>query len=176
MMNSKGIGYTNPFSLIYYNTFRQYSKLEIWKPNGICNDIHGTDGTQFHPNVQRYDHLWTFEPTLCRSFKFVHPEHETPTVRGITTMRFHVADDNFRKTIKNHCFCLEDNQDDCEQGMININLCTGQEVDLIASTPYFMYNPNMRESLSLKAQLPLTVENYGSFLDVEPVRSKDLKI
>ena len=60
------------------------SELPFWGSKQ-CNQINGTDGSQFPPFLQTYEKLQVFSPELCRSLDF---ERETATqVRGIETQR-----------------------------------------------------------------------------------------
>lgn len=42
------------------------SQLNIWEKNSKCNEIIGTDGLQFHPEIDKNDILHVFSSELCR--------------------------------------------------------------------------------------------------------------
>ena len=50
----------------YIRKYNAKSWLDYW---GSCyaNQIKGTDGTLFHPNVNSHETLFMFSPELCRS-------------------------------------------------------------------------------------------------------------
>ncbi len=53
--------------------YKDLAPLHWWKKNGgyrgsnVCNEIRGTDGTQFHPDVREDDKLYIFSVETCSS-------------------------------------------------------------------------------------------------------------
>nr|AUG84553.1 sensory neuron membrane protein [Tyrophagus putrescentiae] len=138
-----------------------------------CNELRGTDGTQFHPNVKESDTLVVYESMLCRTIKFKKGlTNQSP--HGIDTLRFYAIEDNFAKSTENECFCYEDNVEDCPAGLLNLKNCPPADaahVSILASNPYFQSNPSLLKDSGIESLVKkedLTLENYGTILDVEP--------
>ncbi len=147
------------------------SKLSVWNATGTCNDVHGTDGTQFHPDVKKEDTLYVFEPMLCRTIKFKNGL-TNQEIKGISTLRFYAVDDNFERTKENECYCHEPDHNDCPAGTLNLRKCSPAKeanIDIISTQPYFKNNRDILNQTGLKPPKELTQENYGTVLDIEPV-------
>lgn len=146
--------------------------MPTWNDTGSCNAIRGTDGTQFHPDLAPEDILYAFEPMLCRSLKFKHGL-TNQQIKDIGTLRFYTVDDNFARSDENKCYCLFEEETDCLAGTLNLRQCppasTPVPANIIASSPYFMNNLDLYKESGLTAPLPMTQENYGTILDLEPV-------
>uniref|UniRef100_A0A6G1SIR4 Scavenger receptor class B member 1 n=1 Tax=Aceria tosichella TaxID=561515 RepID=A0A6G1SIR4_9ACAR len=85
-------------------------QLNVWPKNteagNRCNEIRGTDGSQFHPGVTREQTLDIFSPLICSSI-FVKYKEDT-SVRDIPLLRFTTPPDVFaapRKSPRNACYC-----------------------------------------------------------------------
>ena len=48
------------------------TELDFWKNDSMCNAIKGTDGSTFHPEIQRDETLHIFNRDLCRSLPMVY--------------------------------------------------------------------------------------------------------
>lgn len=110
---------------------------------------------------------------LCKSFKFSHDSNvmKSISVKGIDTIRYYATDDNFARSSANMCFCTEKNLDMCPADLINLNNCGASKglIDMLVSTPYFFqFEKNLKNS-TMKAPLTMNYENYGTFLDIEPL-------
>lgn len=89
-------------------------ELKVW-PNDTpagskCNEIKGTDGSQFHPGVNKNQVLSLFSPMVCRSL-FIKYKEDTQT-RDIPLLRFTTPAELFaapRKRPENACFCTISN-------------------------------------------------------------------
>lgn len=146
------------------------NKLSVWNATGTCNDVHGTDGTQFHPDVKKEDTLYVFEPMLCRTIKFKNGL-TNQEIKGISTLRFYAVDDNFERTKENECYCHEPDHNDCPAGTLNLRKCSPAKeanIDIISTQPYFKNNRDILNQTGLKPPKELTQENYGTVLDIEP--------
>lgn len=93
------------------------------------------------------------------------------TIKGIDTIRYYATDDNFARIPENICHCKEDNFDKCPADLLNLNNCGVAKglMDMLISSPYFQPFPENLKNTTIKAPLPSTYENYGTFVDVEPV-------
>ena len=156
----------------YFNN-KITSRQDVWNNPGSCNDIKGTDGSQFKPSITEYDVIYAYEPLVCRWGKLIHDSKVMPSVdhRGIDSIRFFASDDNFARSEQNRCYCVEDSYDDCPANLINMKRCGFAKgvMDMLISAPYFQPFPEILNSTSIKPPLPLNYLNYGTYLDVEPV-------
>ena len=75
-------------------SFNQKSKLDFWKNEGECNDIKGTDGSSFPPDISPNATLYLFNRDLCRSIPLV--KQEDVVSSGVPGFRFVPPDDIFR--------------------------------------------------------------------------------
>lgn len=149
------------------------STQNAWNSSGHCNKIKGTDAIQFKPFLTENDIIYAFEPMICRSFKFAHDPKvmKSTSVKGIDTIRYYATDDNFARSSENMCFCNEKNLDMCPADLINLNKCGASKnvMDMLVSTPYFYPFTENLKNTSMKAPLTMNYENYGTFLDIEPL-------
>ena len=71
---------------------------------GMCLEIEGTDGQQFHPMVSHGEDMWLFTPDLCRSFRLEYMKDVI--VNGITTNHYEVPQSGFSMdNPENLCYC-----------------------------------------------------------------------
>lgn len=140
-----------------------------------CLQFRGTDGTFFGPDVSPNDRLYAFDPSVCRSIYLVFQRESE--VKGIPTLRF-VAPKEFFGAAKhfpqNSCYCLRKDVNDCDKdGLLELSHCLRQTggAPVVLSWPYFMdADRRLRDdNMRLQGALPLTFDNYGTFLDIEPV-------
>lgn len=146
---------------------------DVWNKSGSCNDIKGTDAVQFKPFLTENDVIYAFEPMLCRSIKFAHDPKvmKSVSVKGIDTIRYYATDDNFARTVENMCYCTEKDLDMCPADLVNLNNCGASAgiMDMLVSTPYFYpFTENLKNTTMLPP-LPMSYENYGTYLDIEPL-------
>lgn len=91
-------------------SWNDLTQLSIW-PNDTragdrCNRIYGTDGSSFHPGLNRNQHLHVFSPLICTSIYFKY--REDTQVNGIPVWRYTTPPDVFAapgKNDKNACYC-----------------------------------------------------------------------
>ena len=48
------------------------TELSFWQNHTECNKIRGSDGSAFHPDIQRNETLYIFNRDLCRSLPLVY--------------------------------------------------------------------------------------------------------
>lgn len=48
------------------------TELAFWKNNSKCNEIRGTDGATFHPDISKNETLYIFNRDLCRALPLVY--------------------------------------------------------------------------------------------------------
>jgi hypothetical protein len=87
-----------------------------WEENGgyngsnACNDLKGTDGQQFHPDVKDDETLWIFQTDLCRNLFIKYKEDQD--IDGIKVLRFAPPAEALQvNTVTNVGFCMEIEKD-----------------------------------------------------------------
>ena len=166
-------GINNIDELLQIISFDNKTRQDAWYDPGTCNDLHGTDGTQFKPSLKLISKLNVFEPMLCKVFEFANNELLTSfgIFRELAYIRYYATDDNFANNVANACFCLEDSLDDCPGDMINLRKCglAKDKMNILASSPYFQPNPKLLNRTSIIPLKENNYVNYGTILDIEPV-------
>ncbi|OTF71356.1 sensory neuron membrane protein 1-like protein [Euroglyphus maynei] len=152
--------------------------IPIWGKNkdgsdSRCTKLAGTDATQYSPGLNGDETLWAFETLLCFSLYAKHgilPDHD---VKDIPTYRYTIQKENFLETLENSCLCLEDNEQKCTSGMVNLKKCgTAAGFEFIASPAFFYDAPEHLLWTGLDKVISLnevTDENCGTFFDIEPL-------
>lgn len=142
------------------------------KNYSTCNILRGTDATQFKPGLTGDETLWMFEPQLCSMF-FAKNTMPNVKVKDIDTIRFVIQNENFAKSEENYCKCVEEKHDDCRGGILNIKNClSANPAEFLVSPGYYYDQPEYLNFTGLSKIIDLkevTMENYGTILDVEPV-------
>ncbi|CAG2174825.1 unnamed protein product, partial [Oppiella nova] len=80
---------------------------------------------------------------------------------------------------QNSCYCLRKDVNDCDKdGLLELSHCLRQTggAPVALSWPYFMdADRRLRDdNMRLRGALPLTFDNYGTFLDIEPTTGAPL--
>lgn len=143
------------------------SKVNFWEPGSFCNDINGTDGSQFNPGVKRTDVLYIFSSELCRS---IYIEYEKDTeIRGINTLKFILPKRLFLspdRNPENGCFCLDKNEPLCGyDGIMDASPCK-KGAPIVLSSPHF-YNGDKRLLNGVKGLNP-DKKKHETYLNIEP--------
>lgn len=164
-------------------------QLQVWPSNTVagnrCNEIRGSDGSQFHPNVKRDQVLDLFSPLVCTSLHLVYKEdtqaRDIPLLRFITPSELFAAP---RKNPKNACYCTVTNNNNngpssrptksaatindsrCYlDGLMDLSLCQ-RGAPIAASSPHF-YNAD--PMLAMAAGLKPNKDIHQTYLDIEPM-------
>ncbi|XP_003748561.1 lysosome membrane protein 2 [Galendromus occidentalis] len=138
------------------------TELPYWGSDH-CNQINGTDGSQFPPLTDKGNRLQIFSAELCRS---IHLEHESDTeVKGIETQRYTVPAalySSAEEVESNVCYC--ESPDKCDlSGIMNISKCR-KGLPLMMSAPHFyMGEPKLSQDI---IGLKPTKEKHETFLDI----------
>jgi len=169
--------------------------------NCTCNQLKGTDGQQFPPNVDKNERLWIFNTAPCRSVFLDFQDEEK--IEGISTYRYVVPLDgvNVNKTM-NFCACeelkncpecsvnnltescfkrLEDDPETldlslctvekCFDGLQDISKCQGAETYM--SYPHFYLAPEQEKKFN---GLEPDLAKHETFLNVEPNTGMTVKL
>ncbi|XP_074598787.1 lysosome membrane protein 2-like [Brevipalpus obovatus] len=142
-------------------------KVNFWGKDTHCNHINGTDGAQFHPDLQRTDKLWVFSPELCRSIFLEYIKDSE--VKGITTYQFSFPERLLTapsKSIENECFCVKKNDPICNfDGLMDASPCK-KGAPIALSSPHF-YNGDRRLQKGVIGLNPRK-ELHSTYLNIEP--------
>lgn len=95
-------------------------------------------------------------------------------MRGINTYRYVVPKEFFENPIKypnNICYCTSDDIEKCKvDGLLDISQCDRRTfgAPIVMSAPYY-YDGDEKLQNKYKPKLALNNDNYGTYVDVEPV-------
>jgi hypothetical protein len=136
-----------------------------------CNMINGTDGSQFHPEIDKKEILYVFNTDLCRSL-FLEFQKES-SVKGIPTYKFAVPDRFFtaphNKNPGMECFCTNPKSPHkiCEtDGILDISRCRKGAPVALSAPHFFAGDPILRINVEgLKPER----EIHETFLEIEPL-------
>lgn len=163
-------------NFVQVSEWNNLKKLKVWGGDS-CNEIVGTDGSQFHPGVTRDKELRVFSPLVCRSITIKY--REETSVLDIPLLRYTTPKEMFaapRKNSKNSCFCtikpplpgtkpLKDDNRCYIDGIMDLSACQ-KGAPIAASWPHF-YNGDAM--LSMTAGLKPDKSKHETFIDIEPM-------
>ncbi|XP_071972393.1 lysosome membrane protein 2 [Engystomops pustulosus] len=137
-----------------------------WWTSDACNMINGTDGTSFHPLINKDDILYIFSSDLCRSIYAVYEASEY--VKGIPIYRFTPPAKVFANVTinpNNAGFCVPEGN--ClPSGLLNVSMCK-EGAPIILSSPHF-YQADKSVIDSIVGISPKK-EDHETFLDINPL-------
>nr|XP_018909770.1 PREDICTED: sensory neuron membrane protein 2-like [Bemisia tabaci] len=135
-----------------------------------CNKIHGTDTNIFHSLVSRDEHLFVYDPDMCRTM-FIEFERDTE-VKSLPAYKFVLPVENvadFKTVAENKCYCSQGKDPQkprCfKKGVFNPAPCTNQPT--VISFPHF-YGGDC-EYISFVEGLSPQKELHETFVNIEPV-------
>jgi len=126
-------------------SYQDKYKLEFWNTED-CNTIRGTDGTMFHPDVERNETLHIFNMNLCQSLPLVYQEDVQH--HGINTYRFVPPADVFgtpAENPKNKCFCRDGNC--APSGLFNVSSCQFGSPIMLSWPHFFQADPALLQAV-----------------------------
>jgi len=127
-------------------SFDNKTKLDFWGSDD-CNAIRGTDGSIFHPNIQKNETLYLFNKDLCQSLPLVYQEEVKH--QGITTYRFVPPRHVFGTPAENpynQCFCVSEGCN-TPSGLFNISSCQFGSPMMLSWPHFFQADPKLREAV-----------------------------
>ncbi|XP_075944137.1 lysosome membrane protein 2-like isoform X1 [Anarhichas minor] len=145
-------------------TWKGESQVTFWNSNQ-SNSINGSDGSAFHPLLNKKERIYIFTPDLCRS---IHMEFEKDVeVKGIPAYRFTPPRSVFASKEENPAnegFCVTPKE--ClGTGLLKVSPCR-KGAPVVASFPHFYLADNKYvaaiEGMSPKRQ------HHQTFLDLNP--------
>ncbi|NP_001080106.1 scavenger receptor class B member 2 L homeolog [Xenopus laevis] len=139
--------------------------LDWWSTN-TSNMINGTDGTSFHPLLNKDDKLYMFSSDLCRSIYAVY--ESSKNIKDISVFRFSPPASVFANVSvnpQNEGFCVP--AGNClPSGLLNVSNCK-QGAPIILSSPHF-YQADENVINSIRGIKPIK-EHHMTFLDLSPL-------
>lgn len=145
-------------------TWKGQSKLTFWTSNQ-SNSINGSDGSAFHPLLDKNERLYIFTPDLCRS---IYMEFEKDVeVKGIPAYRFTPPRSvlaSKEENPANEGFCISPNE--ClGTGLLKVSPCR-KGAPVVASFPHF-YLADKKFVSAIGGMSPERT-HHQTFLDLNP--------
>ncbi|XP_068430555.1 lysosome membrane protein 2-like isoform X2 [Clinocottus analis] len=145
-------------------TWKGESQLSFWASNQ-SNSINGSDGSAFHPLLNKNERIHVFTPDLCRS---IHMEFEKDVeVKGIPAFRFTPPRSVFASKEENPAnagFCVSPKE--ClGTGLLKVSPCR-KGAPVVASFPHF-YLADNKYVAAIDGMSPKR-EHHQTFLDLNP--------
>ncbi|KAE8630968.1 hypothetical protein XENTR_v10001036 [Xenopus tropicalis] len=137
-----------------------------WWTTETCNMINGTDGTSFHPLLNKDDTIYMFSSDLCRSIYAVYESSEN--IKDISVFRFSPPASVFANVSvnpQNKGFCVPEGN--ClPSGLLNVSICK-EGAPIVLSSPHF-YQADENVINSIRGMKPVK-EHHMTFLDLNPL-------
>ncbi|XP_029372225.1 lysosome membrane protein 2 isoform X2 [Echeneis naucrates] len=145
-------------------TWKGQSQLTFWNSN-ISNSINGSDGSAFHPLLEKDERIYIFTPDLCRT---IYMEYEKDVeVNGIPAYRFTPPRSvlaSKEENPDNEGFCVT--KDEClGTGLLKVSPCR-KAAPVVASFPHF-YLADDKFVEAIEGMSPVR-EQHQTFLDLNP--------
>ncbi|XP_068562869.1 lysosome membrane protein 2-like isoform X2 [Cebidichthys violaceus] len=145
-------------------TWKGESQLTFWNSNQ-SNSINGSDGSAFHPMLDKKERIYIFTPDLCRS---IHMEFEKDVeVKGIPAYRFTPPRSVFASKEENPAnegFCVTPKE--ClGTGLLKVSPCR-KGAPVVASFPHF-YLAEDKYVAAIDGMSPKR-QHHQTFLDLNP--------
>ena len=148
--------------------WNEQRKLKIWQNENGANDINGTEGFFFRPDLEEGDNLTVFVDDLKRSVDIVYTGKVSPL--GMPAFRYGIDNRTFKSA-----FSEPENSrwgSWCPDGLIYLGSTQPKEIPVYGSKPHFLDgDPRLLDSIvGLK---PDRVK-HDTFTDVEPITGVNL--
>uniref|UniRef100_A0A673AVC4 Scavenger receptor class B, member 2a n=1 Tax=Sphaeramia orbicularis TaxID=375764 RepID=A0A673AVC4_9TELE len=156
--------------------YMDYGRVETWKGQRYCyqltfwtsdqsNSINGSDGSAFHPLLQKNERIYIFTPDLCRS---IYMEFEKDVeVKGIPAYRFTPPRSVLASKEENEAntgFCVSPKE--ClGTGLLKVSPCR-KGAPVVASFPHFYLAENKYVD-AIEGMSPERI-HHQTFLDLNP--------
>ncbi|CAM4566584.1 hypothetical protein PO909_029154 [Leuciscus waleckii] len=143
------------------------TSLSYWN-DSYCNMINGTDGSSFHPFLDKKEHLYFFSSDICRSISAVY--ESTVDLKGIDVYRYMLPAETLASPLvnpDNQCYCTDPviTKNCSTAGLLDLTACRGTPVYL--SLPHFLYGSD--DLIQSVIGLNPNPDEHSIFLDVEPI-------
>ncbi|XP_044030623.1 lysosome membrane protein 2 isoform X4 [Siniperca chuatsi] len=145
-------------------TWKGQSQLTFWTSNQ-SNSINGSDGSAFHPLLNKNERIYIFTPDLCRS---IYMEFEKDVaVKGIPAYRFTPPRSvlaSKEENPANEGFCVR--PEEClGTGLLKVSPCR-RGAPVVASFPHF-YLADSKYVAAIEGLSPQR-KHHQTFLDLNP--------
>ncbi|KAK9976063.1 hypothetical protein ABG768_021280 [Culter alburnus] len=133
-----------------------------------------TDGSSFHPFLDKKEPLFFFSPDICRS---ISAEYErTVDLKGIDVYRYMLPAEALASPAvnpDNQCYCKDTvlTKNCTMAGLLDMTPCRGTPVFI--SLPHFLYGSN--DLVQAVTGLNPNFDEHSIFLDVEPITGFTLR-
>ncbi|XP_026087128.1 platelet glycoprotein 4 [Carassius auratus] len=149
------------------------TSLSYWN-DPYCNKINGTDGSSFHPFLNKKEPLFFFSSDICRSVSAEY--EETVDLKGIDVYRYMLPPEALASPVENpdnQCYCTDSviTRNCTTAGLLDLTACRGTPVFL--SLPHFLYGSNNLHQGVIG--LNPNFDEHSIFLDVEPITGFTLR-
>lgn len=142
------------------------SKLSWW--SGQCNDIKGSDGFVYPPNLTKNDKVHIYNRDLCRSIPLEF-EKEIVDGNGIPGFRFVPPSNVFgtpNENPENACFCTNHNGVcNTPSGVFNVSICQFGSPTFLSWPHFFQADPILLDAVE---GLNPNKDKHQFFVDVQP--------
>jgi len=147
--------------------YKDNESLDYWYTD-YANAINGTDGSMFHPGIDKNEKLYMFSPDLCRSIMAEFKGEEE--IHGVKTYHYGPSKSVFAgpdENPDNVAFCWpEGKAEDClGQGLLRVSKCK-KEAPLVASSPHLLGAD--AEKASMVSGLKPDPSKHVTKLNIEP--------
>jgi len=125
--------------------YQEKEKLDFWTTED-CNTIRGTDGSIFHPDINRNETLYIFNMNLCQSLPLVYQQDVVHN--EINTYRFVPPSNVFgspEENSRNQCFC--DGTHCAPSGLFNVSKCQFNSPIMLSWPHFFQADPKLVEAV-----------------------------
>ncbi|PIK51964.1 putative lysosome membrane protein 2 isoform X1 [Apostichopus japonicus] len=167
-------GKTDPSRTSSIKTYKGNSSLTFWTTN-TTNMINGTDGTYYHPFIDKSEPLYVFSSDICRS---IQASYEKPIdVEGLTADRFVGTPEDFQNTTLNPAnlgFCTPNASYCLPGGLLNVSNCH-QDAPVVMSLPHFLFAEEKVLEM-LDGDLNPIKEKHQTSFDLEPITGGPLQV
>ncbi|XP_073694991.1 platelet glycoprotein 4 [Garra rufa] len=149
------------------------TSLSYWN-DPYCNKINGSDGSSFHPFLDKKEPLFFFSPDICRSISGIY--ERTVNLKGIDVYRYMLPPEALASPVQNPdnmCYCTDRvlTKNCTTAGLLDLTACRGTPVFI--SLPHFLYgSEDLHQGV---VGMNPNVDEHSIFLDVEPITGFTLR-
>lgn len=139
--------------------------LKFWT-SASANMLNGTDGTLFHPFMEKSDIVYVYSSDLCRSIYLTYKE--TTQEQDIDVYKFTVPPKVFQNASvnpDNSGFCYPDSKSCLPSGLLNVESCQ-KSAPLVYSQPHFL-NADPKVINAVDGVFP-NAADHDTVIDIEP--------